>query len=63
MGYDDTYVLFTYDYYYVEAISFFFMVFIFGVAGSSLLYGLFSSCSARASHCRGFSWSAGMQAQ
>ena len=49
-------MLFTYNYYYVEVISFFFYdLVIFGFAGSSLLYGLFSSCGARASHRHGFS--------
>ena len=34
----------------------FLCVFIFGCAESSLLRGLFSSCDARPSHCRGFSY-------
>ena len=33
----------------------FIYLFIFGSAGSSLLCGLFSSCSGQASHCGGFS--------
>ena len=34
----------------------FLYVFIFGCAESSLLRGLFSSCGAQPSHCRGFSY-------
>ena len=46
--------LFSYNFIYL---------FVLGYAGSPLLCGLFSSCSARASHCGGFSlWSVGSAA-
>ena len=59
-------VLFLYikNYYYFKIILFIYLLFIFGCAGSSLLRGLFSSCSELGllprcgvwvSHCGGFS--------
>lgn len=51
-------MLFTYDYYYVEV---FFLWFLFlALLGLPCCMGF--SVAVRASHCRGFSWSTGMQA-